>query len=123
MVTCAQVIEDVGSPEPRINPRWDPELGELASELEAVEDAVAKHVREVESTWGSGLDVKCERDKVRGYVFRVKKAHDKEIRKIARSVLPLPAPFPDCARACIPFDDATRSNARIWCTCGRSFSL
>lgn len=43
---------------------------------------VLRLVREAEETWGADLDVKCERDKVRGYVFRVKKAHDKVVRKI-----------------------------------------
>ena len=54
-----QVIENVHAAEPRINPKWDPELEELAAEIKAVEADVAKQAARAED-WG--LDVKCERD-------------------------------------------------------------
>ena len=77
-----QVIEDVGAPEPRINPRWDPARETIAADRDDAEAAIAALAAEAARSWGRDLDVKCERDKVRGFVFRAKKAHDKTIRKI-----------------------------------------
>jgi hypothetical protein len=77
-----QVIEDLSSPEPRVNPSWDSGLEEIAKERGEVEEAILRLADDAASTWGAGLDIKCERDKQRGFVFRAKKAHDKAIRKI-----------------------------------------
>ncbi len=77
------MIEDVDSPEPRINPRWDSELEELAKERDDAATAIADLAETAARTWGRELELKCERDKVRGFVFRAKKTHDKTIRKIA----------------------------------------
>lgn len=62
--------------------QWDTELEELRDEIVKLEDAIASIATEAMSSWGRGLDLKCERDKVRGYVFRVKKSLDKKVRNI-----------------------------------------
>ncbi len=72
----------MSSPEPRVNPSWDSGLEEIAKERGEVEEAILRLADDAASTWGAGLDIKCERDKQRGFVFRAKKAHDKAIRKI-----------------------------------------
>lgn len=78
-----KIIEDVNAPEPRINPDWDEDLKQVADKLHGIESKIADAADKVMNGWASGLDVKCEKDKQRGYVFRAAKKHDKTIRKQA----------------------------------------
>lgn len=69
-----QVVEDVSSPDPRVNPAWDEELKELAEEREELEANIHSvwQAATRPGGWGSGLrdDLKCERDKVGSCVAR-----------------------------------------------------
>ncbi len=82
------VIEDPAAPEPRVKPSYKPELTELAAERESLEESIAEYYESVKASggWGEDLgdDLKCERDKIRGWIFRVSRKHEKAV-----SVIPL----------------------------------
>lgn len=78
-----KIVDDVNAPEPRINPDWDDDLKQIAMKLKDIEGKVADEADKVMNGWGAQLDIKCEKDKQRGFVFRAAKKHDKTIRKQA----------------------------------------
>jgi len=76
------VVEDSAAAEPRIKPGFSPELRAARDALDAALDELVEVADRFTSKHGSGLDIKFERDKARGYVFRVTRKHDKAVRKI-----------------------------------------
>jgi hypothetical protein len=49
----------VSSPEPRINPRWDERLKELADEREKIESDVLAHFSKAKSRYGMHVTNGC----------------------------------------------------------------
>ena len=82
------VVDDPTAAEPRIKPTFSPELASAAAahedaqgNLMAIADAF------MDRHGGGSLDIKFEKDKARGYVFRVTRKHDKAVRKLPGVVI------------------------------------
>lgn len=81
---CHEAIDmdAVGRGQFRISPAWSATLKEISSKREELERLVEQeHERVISSSWGKGLDIKCEEDPKRyGWVFRAARKHDKKVR-------------------------------------------
>jgi DNA mismatch repair protein MSH2 len=79
-----KVIVDPTDSEPRVSPAWDPSLSEAAAEMDeclALQQAVYRDATR-SGGWGDGLDLKLEKDKVHGLVFRCNRKHDRLVREV-----------------------------------------
>lgn len=88
---CETIIEDVTAHEPRIAPSYKESLAALAEERQALEGSVLELFTDATRAggWASSLDgeLKCERDKTRGFVFRTKRTSEKALRAIPGAVI------------------------------------
>ncbi len=55
----------------RVNPKHDEELASIVAQLEDIEEDIQREYRRAQSAFGLAGKMKCEKDKVRGFVFRV----------------------------------------------------
>lgn len=71
---------------PRVAPSWSDTLKALAAEREELEEGIAEVWQSAKSSkgWAADLgeELRCERDKQRGFVFRTKKTYEKTVRAI-----------------------------------------
>ena len=79
---CEQVVEDLAAAEPRVAPTYDDELRALADERADVEGDILGVFNAAQAGWARNLDggLKCQTDKVRGYVFRTRPTNEKTVR-------------------------------------------
>jgi hypothetical protein len=79
---CEQVVEDLAAAEPRVAPTYDDELRALADERADVEGDILAVFNAAQAGWARNLDggLKCQTDKVRGYVFRTRPTNEKTVR-------------------------------------------
>ena len=81
------VVDDVASPTPWVKASFNEELTELAGIIANLESQIEDEHTRVCRALGSGVDVKCEDDKMRRKVFRVHKRHDKAVQAMAGVVV------------------------------------
>lgn len=79
---CEQVVEDLDAAELRVAPGYDEELQALAVERGELEGAILEVFNKAQKGWARELDggLKCQADKLRGYVFRTRPSNEKTVR-------------------------------------------